>query len=185
MTDTFTVCALRTRPVDASIEDSDLHVFAAGATRFTFENGRWTSASSSWIGGGGCDPDADALQWIAEQLETQPLVTWSMREFVEQARRLALQADMSCSVDVVDLLKVIRDAVRRSAIPSLEVRLRDADGLEGALDGDMDTAEMVVAMHCDAFSDPLAMHRAIIAETQLIGRLTLQAVGRGAELVSN
>ena len=51
MTDTFTVCALRTRPVDASNEDSDLHVFAAGATRFTFENGRWTSASSSWIGG--------------------------------------------------------------------------------------------------------------------------------------
>lgn len=185
MTDTFTVCALRTRPVDASIEDSDLHVFAAGATRFTFENGRWTSSSSSWIGGAGCDPDADALKWIAEQLETQPLVTWSIREFVEQARKLALQADMSGPVDVVDLLAVIRGAVRRSAIPSVEVYLRDADGLEDALGGDMGTAELVVAMHCSAFRDPLALHRAIIAETQLVGRLAIQAIGRGAELVSN
>ncbi|PZT91721.1 MAG: hypothetical protein DI637_01630 [Citromicrobium sp.] len=182
MTDTFTVCALRTQPADARMEDSDLIVFAAGATRFTFYNGRWASADSSWLCGGHGDPEADALQWIAEALGAQPLVTWSIADFARQVNALAMQADLADPTDVTGRLRVIRDAVRRSVIPSVDVHFRDADGVESAVCDDVDLAEVVALMRGDTNRDPLAMHRAITAETELVGRLAIAALGRGAEL---
>lgn len=182
MTDTFTACCLRTRPADTNDRGDTIYVHAAGAARFVFENGIWTAHASSWLCGGHPDPDGTTLQWIAHQAAVQPLVFWSLYAAVEQAFALADQVDLMGYADPAEDLKTIRMAFGRSVIPSVHAHYPHARSMRDAARGDERNRELVGLMR-DAKKMPLiTLHRSVIAEAELIGRLAIKALGRGAEL---
>lgn len=182
MTDTFTACCLRTRPADANDRGDTIYVRAVGAARFVFENGTWTAHASSWLCGGHPDPDGTALHWIAHHAAVQPLVFWSLHEAVEQAFALADQVDLMGDADPAEDLKAIRMAFGRSVIPSVDAYYPYARTMRQAAQGDDRNRELVGMMRNAKDLPLVTLHRSVIAEAELIGRLAIRALGRGAEL---
>ena len=182
MTDTFTVCCLRTRAADANDRGDTLYIHAAGAARFVFENGHWTAHTSSWVCGGHSDPDGTALQWIANHAVMQPLVFWSLPEFVQEAIALVDQVDISANRDPTDDLKAIRMAVGRSAIPSVQAHYPRAELATAASLDDERNRMLFIEMLGTGDTSLISLHRSVIAEAEFIGRLAIKALGRGAEL---
>lgn len=182
MTDTFTVCCLRTRAADANDRGDTIYIDGAGAARFVFESGHWTAHTSSWVCGGHSDPDGTALQWIANQAVMQPLVFWSLPEFVGQAIALVDQVDISGNNDPTDDLKAIRTAVGRSAIPSVQAYYPRTEFVTGLSPNDERNRELLTTMLGTGDTSLISLHRSVIAEAEFIGRLAINALGRGAEL---
>lgn len=182
MTDTFTVCCLRTRIADANDRGDTIYIHAAGAARFVFEDRHWAAHTSSWLCGGHSDPDGTALQWIANQAVMQPLVFWSLPEFVQQAIALVDQVDISGPNDPTDDLKAIRMAVGRSAIPSVQAHYPNTELATTASPDDERNRTLIIEMQGSGDTSLISLHRSVIAEAELIGRLAIKALGRGAEL---
>tara|TARA_B100000446_G_C10387933_1_gene282723 strand:+ start:129 stop:680 length:552 start_codon:yes stop_codon:yes gene_type:complete len=182
MTDTFTVCCLRTRIADANDRGDTIYIHAAGAARFVFEDRHWAAHTSSWLCGGHSDPDGTALQWIANQAVMQPLVFWSLPEFVQQAIALVDQVDISGPNDPTDDLKAIRMAVGRSAIPSVQAHYPNTELATTASPDDERNRTLIIEMQGSGDTSLISLHRSVIAEAELIGRLAIKALGREAEL---
>ena len=181
MTDTFTVCCLRTRAADANDRGDTIYIHGPGAARFVFENGHWTAHTSSWVCGGHSDPDGTFLQWIANQAVMQPLVFWSLSLFVQQAIALVDQVDISGNCDPTDDLKAIRMAVGRSAIPSVQAHYPRVELATAASPDDERNRPLMIEMGSGDTS-LISLHRSVIAEAELIGRLAIKALGREVEL---
>ena len=182
MTDTFTVCCLRTRAADANDRGDTIYIHGAGAARFVFENGHWTAHTSSWVCGGHSDPDGTFLQWVANKAVMQPLVFWSLQVFVQQAIALVDQVDISGNCDPSDDLKAIRMAVGRSAIPSVQAHYPNTELATTASPDDERNRTLIIEMQAAGDLSLISLHRSVIAEAELIGRLAIKALGRGAEL---
>jgi len=176
------VCCLRTRAAEANDRGDTIYIHGAGAARFVFESGHWTAHTSSWVCGGHSDPDGTALQWIANQAVMQPLVFWSLPEFVRQAIALVDQVDISGNNDPTDDLKAIRMAVGRSAIPSVQAHHPNTELATAASPDDERNRMLIREMLGPADTSLISLHRSVIAEAELIGRLAIKALGREAEL---
>ena len=112
----------------------------------------------------------------------QPLVFWSLPEFVRQAIALVDQVDISGNNDPTDDLKAIRMAVGRSAIPSVQAHHPNTELATAASPDDERNRMLIREMLGPADTSLISLHRSVIAEAELIGRLAIKALGREAEL---